>query len=476
MSVRHAVPRQLALLVGVLTLIIAGVWGVGYFAMESLSAVRAYVRGEGHWSKAEKQAVQNLYRYVRKRDERDYYAFLARLEVPAGALQARLEMEKDHPDRAAMEHGLLKAGNQPEDLKAMVNLFRRFKGFPHYEKLLYLWTRGDHMVQDLRDAGQEIHREIQAGHDSPLELKSLLDQVDAINAALAPLQDAFSATLGSAARQLKKLVWRVQTTAMLLFLAVGCWMAFRLSRTLSEREIYRLNQQLARHIQELGAANKELDSFCYSVSHDLRAPLRALRGYSEMLDEKEGTRLTPEGHRLLSDLRRNGERMNQLLDGLLSFSRLSLEPLRVAAVDMTTLAGQVAEELRAMESGRNVVIEVGTLEPVQGDATLLRQVLANLIGNALKFTRPRPEARVRLASWAEPERVVYSVEDNGVGFDEPFAAKLFGVFQRLHSEKEFEGTGVGLALVQRIIARHGGSVWAKSKAGEGSTFYFALPR
>jgi len=221
-------------------------------------------------------------------------------------------------------------------------------------------------------------------------------------------------------------------------------------------------------------AEQELESFSYSVSHDLRAPLRVIDGFSLALLEDHGPSLPAEGQDLLGRVRQQAQRMAQLIEGLLQFSRLGRKPLEVAPVDLAALAQTVAQELQQANPDRAVEIKVSGVPPAMGDRGLLRQVLRNLIGNAFKFTRRRPDARVEVGSREDIGERVYYVRDNGAGFDMRYASRLFGVFQRLHPADEFEGIGVGLALVQRIIHRHGGRVWGEGRVNEGATFSFTL--
>jgi light-regulated signal transduction histidine kinase (bacteriophytochrome) len=223
----------------------------------------------------------------------------------------------------------------------------------------------------------------------------------------------------------------------------------------------------------LEAANKELESFSYSVSHDLRAPLRAVDGYARMLEEDYAERLDGEGRRLLSVVRQSSQRMGRLIDDLLAFSRLGRQQPARQALDMRQLVGEVVDELR---NGATAAVELGELPRARADRALIRQVWANLVGNALKYSGRRPDARVEIGGRAEGGENVYWVRDNGVGFDMRYADKLFGVFQRLHRADEFDGTGVGLAIVQRVVSRHGGRVWAEGKLGEGACFHFSLPQ
>jgi signal transduction histidine kinase len=244
-----------------------------------------------------------------------------------------------------------------------------------------------------------------------------------------------------------------------------------------KRQAEELELRVRERTAELQAANKELDAFSYSVSHDLRAPLRAVDGYARMLEEDYGAELDAEGNRLLGVVRASSQQMGRLIDDLLAFSRLGREPLRTRPVQLDNLVHQIIDETRPSHNGRTIDFAVGNLGIAEADPALLKQALANLLSNAIKFTRDVDPAVIEVGCRNETAASlppVYYVKDNGAGFDMKYYDKLFGVFQRLHSTAEYTGTGVGLAIVQRVINRHGGRVWAESKLGEGATFYFTL--
>jgi light-regulated signal transduction histidine kinase (bacteriophytochrome) len=226
--------------------------------------------------------------------------------------------------------------------------------------------------------------------------------------------------------------------------------------------------------QALHETNAELEAFSYSVSHDLRAPLRAIHGFARILVEDHGTQLDAEATRLLTVIDDNTKRMGQLIDDLLSFSRLGRKELESSRVDMTELVRTVADEIRRTAGDRPLEIAIGSLPAARGDRDMLRQAITNLLDNAAKFTRRRAPGRIEVGHQADGPETVYFVKDNGAGFDQRYAGKLFGVFQRLHRADEFEGTGVGLAIVQRIVLRHGGRVWAEGQLDAGATFFFTL--
>jgi len=244
----------------------------------------------------------------------------------------------------------------------------------------------------------------------------------------------------------------------------------------SYEEALQVNEALKLREKELAAANKELESFSYTVSHDLRSPIRAIDGFSKILEDGYGHALDDEGRRLLTTIRGNALRMGQLIEDLLQFSRLGRKPLSTARIDMTALAGEALRELQAGAAASPVTSVIEPLPAALGDPSLLRQVWINLLSNALKYSGHRDKPVVHVSGYVEDTANVYRVRDNGAGFDMRYHDKLFGVFQRLHDAAQFPGTGVGLAIVQRVVTRHGGRVWAEGKVGEGASFYFALPR
>jgi PAS domain S-box-containing protein len=252
-------------------------------------------------------------------------------------------------------------------------------------------------------------------------------------------------------------------------------------RKRAEEKICTLNLELEQRVRDrtaqLEAANKELEAFAYTVSHDLRAPLRHIDGFLELLQKEAGSALNEQSRHYMDTIFEATKKMGLLIDDLISFSRMGRHALSLQQVEMRSLVREVIRELEPDATGRAIEWRISDLPLVNGDKRMLRIVLTNLISNALKFTRSRPQARIEIGSLPDQDsQSVIFVRDNGVGFDMAYAKKLFGVFQRLHRADDFEGTGIGLAIVRRIIARHGGRTWAQGEPDRGAAFYFTLPR
>lgn len=250
-------------------------------------------------------------------------------------------------------------------------------------------------------------------------------------------------------------------------------------RKQAEEDIKQLNeileQRVAERTAQLESSNKELEEFAYSIAHTMRAPLRALDGFSRIIQEEYADRLDAEGNRLLNVIRSNAHEINQLIADLLTLSQARQAAMKFSRIDMTALISSVYHELAPPDTWEKFAFSVSPLPDAVGDPTLIRQVWANLISNAIKYTLPKEERRIEIGGRGESGQNIYFIRDTGVGFNPDYMHKLFGIFQRLHKVEEFEGTGVGLAIVQRIIHRHGGKVWAEGKVNGGATFWFSMP-
>jgi signal transduction histidine kinase len=247
-----------------------------------------------------------------------------------------------------------------------------------------------------------------------------------------------------------------------------------------QEQVYTMHDELENKVKErtlqLENVNKELEAFSYSVSHDLRTPLRAVNGYAMMLKEDYADKLDNDAQRIIRNIISNAKMMGQLIDDLLAFSRLGKKELKRARVDMRSLAKTVVDELLQQEPEGKYNIHIGSLPGAMADEVMIKQALVNLVGNAIKYSSKKASPEIEIGFQEDETTIIYCVKDNGAGFDIAYSNKLFGVFQRLHSQDEFEGSGVGLALVKRIIEKHKGKVWAEAVENEGATFYFSLPK
>ncbi len=242
---------------------------------------------------------------------------------------------------------------------------------------------------------------------------------------------------------------------------------------ISERKL--AEEKTKEHAGKLAELNEEMESFSYTIAHDLRAPLRAIDGYTNMILKKEGMQFNEETRRKFNMIRENAHTMGQLIEGLLAFSRLGRQTLSCKNLDMDALIQEAWQEQQAINPGRRITLKVGAIPSSIGDRTLIRQVFCNLFSNAVKFTRVREAPLIEVGAYQKESENIYYMKDNGIGFDVRYYDKLFGVFQRLHNVSDYEGTGIGLSLVQRVILRHGGRVWAEGEVDKGATFYFSIP-
>jgi signal transduction histidine kinase len=247
------------------------------------------------------------------------------------------------------------------------------------------------------------------------------------------------------------------------------------ARRRGDEQIKQLNASLNSRVLALEAANRESQGLSYSMSHVLRAPLRAIHGYAQVVLEDLGEKLDPEGRRLLGVMQSSTQEMSELLDGILAFLRLGWQHMTIVPVDMHQHVRTAIVHLASKTAGRDVRFEIGELPGAQADACMMQRIWVNLLDNAVKFTGCKDEVRIEVGARSDRNQTIYFVKDNGAGFDMRYVAKLFGVFQRLHDTSQFQGTGIGLAIVNRIVTRHGGRVWAEGKPDEGATFYFSLP-
>ena len=313
------------------------------------------------------------------------------------------------------------------------------------------------------------------GNDGGRWMEKIATQIDEMRHTEAELLRARLEKAAASTRKMKVLIVCGNTLAIVFLLVKGFlihWEARK--RNLAEENLKQANERLERRTAELSETNIELESFAYSVAHDLRAPLRHIAGYSSVLAQDYGPRLDTEGLRCLTTIVDSARRMGRLVDDLLALSQIGRKELEFQETELDSLVAQVVEELAPESAGRELEWHIGDLFSAECDPGLMKQVFANLLSNAVKYTRTQQHAVIEVGQSTQNGEQVIFIRDNGVGFEMQYADKLFGVFQRLHKARDFEGTGVGLAIVQRIIRKHGGRIWAEAALDQGATFFFTL--
>jgi signal transduction histidine kinase len=312
-------------------------------------------------------------------------------------------------------------------------------------------------------------------NDGDMWMELIAAQIGEMRRMEAQLLSARLATAAASSRKMKAIVVWGNALAILILLVKGCVIHWEIGRrNLAERNLKNSNDRLERRTSELSETNIELESFAYSVAHDLRAPLRHIAGYSHVLIQDYGSRFDEEGRRSLEKIADGAQRMGHLVDDLLSLSKVGRQELALEPTSLDKLLRQVVDEFGPEYSGRDIEWRIGDLFVAECDPGLMKQVFVNLLSNAVKYSGKRKHAVIEVGQMMQGEERAVFVRDNGAGFEMKYAGKLFGVFQRLHKARDFEGTGVGLAIAQRIIRKHGGRIWAEAALDHGATFFFTL--
>lgn len=494
-AMRSDIRRRLQLLVGFMVLNVAIVLLACAAGMSALSSLRAYVGGEGLWAKSQKDALTRLVRYYRDRDPADWEAYERHMRVPLGDRKARLALEQDPPDLAAAREGFLEGGNHPDDVAGLARLFTRLRRFHYMDEAIRTWAKGDLLLGELQREAAAI-RASPPGRVSRAQIQRLRE----LNDRFTLLENHFSATLGEASRWTSRTLTLLLVCGSLVLTGLSVLAALLVSgriadgiRALSEAaaragqgdlsarvpvtsgdELGLLAASFNRMAESLLIKTRELESFSYSVAHDLRAPLGKIQGFARLLQDAEARGDAAARADALRRMLGAAAHMESIIDGLLKLSRLSRQELRLEPVDLSRLARQEADELQAGEPGPRVSFEAAPGLLARADEAFCRIILGNLLKNAWKFTSKGASARVSFGGQTRDGETVFWVRDDGAGFDPRHADKLFTPFTRLHGAAEFPGTGIGLATVRRAVERHGGRVWAEGAPGKGAAFFFTL--
>ncbi|MDF2192279.1 ATP-binding protein [Paraflavitalea sp. CAU 1676] len=519
-----SIKKKLYFTVGIMALLIAIELCALFFSINTLSSVRAYVNGEGLWSKAQKDAMYQLLKYGRTRNDSDYVQFQEFMKVPLGDHRALVEMQKPEPDNEITREGLIAGRNHPDDVDGMITLFRRFHKNRYINKAIGAWTAADSLVPGFIVIGDQLHQEINSVNPSDERIQAILAEIDPLNRKITPFEDKFSYTMGEGSRWLENLVLKILFFIALTVELTGLGLAFWVSRNIqkgldeilrsaqavtqgdlssraqsfSNDEIGKLandfnkmtaelermteviqetNVTLERKVQhrtaELERKNKELEQFAYVASHDLQEPLRTTTGFVEALRKQYKGRLDDHADKYLDYIAQSAERMKTLIKDLLDYSRIGREKLFVP-VHCNNLLAEVKADLDTVIQESKAVITVGELPVVHALPTELKLLFQNLISNSIKFRRAGVAPVIHIDVQADKASWKFSVKDNGIGMDPGYQDRIFIIFQRLHTRQDYEGSGIGLAHCKKIVELHGGSIWVDSVPGQGSTFYFTI--
>ena len=521
-----SIAKKLTFTVGIMALLIAIELVVLFFSINTLSSVRAYVGGEGLWSKAQKDALYQLYKYARTHDEADYLKFEYYLKVNLGDHKARLEMSKPNPDFVLVRQGFIEGRNDPADVDGMIKLFMRFHSNKYISHAIMAWTKADSAILDLIDLGQRLHAEISSPNSSPQRINAILDQIDPLNSRLTPIEDDFSYALGEGSRWLEDVVLKLLFIVALTVECTGLTLAITVSRGIQkglreillsaravtkgdfsrkarsysadeigtlannfnsmaeelerlEKENREYNNSLEKKVNqrtyEIENKNKELEQFAYVASHDLQEPLRTISGFVDLLKKEYRDKLDGNGQLYFNYLSQASDRMKILIKDLLDYSRIGREK-EAMPVDCNLLLDEVLADLGKSIRESGACVSSGPLPVLRAYPTELKLLFQNLIANSIKFRHPQRPPVVLVSAVQENAKWQFSVTDNGIGIEKQFLERIFIIFQRLHNRTQYEGSGIGLAHCKKIVEFHEGRIWADAEPGKGSRFYFTISK
>jgi two-component system, sensor histidine kinase len=516
-----SISKKLYFIVGAMAVLIVVELLTLWFAIHTLSSVRALVGAEGLWSKAQKDAVYHLGKYYRTHDENDYKTFQKFMSVPLGDHKTRVELLKEHPDIEIARQGFLEGRVHPNDIDGMISLLRRFHNVSYIKKAIEYWTEGDLLIAQLIPIGEKLHEEIGLSSPSIEKLDQLIAAIDPLNERLTILEDNFSYTLGEGSRWLENIILKILFAVALTVEITGLILTISVSRGItkglneinkattkiakgdlsaratvfSKDEIGRVAGAVNQMTEKLVLSNKELEQFAFIASHDLQEPLRKIQTFADLILKNEYTALSDKGREYFQRMQVAAWRMKILIQDLLDYSRTGVSEQKLEKADLAKIVKEVENELQEMIHEKKGVVETTNLGKANINPSQFRQVISNLISNALKFSRPGVPPRIVIKSTiAEGGQLQnenpdlsgnrlspnknychISFTDNGIGFDPQYKDKIFEVFQRLHDETNYSGTGIGLAIVKKIVEHHGGIITATGEINKGASFDIYIP-
>jgi len=499
-----------------------------WFAVHSLSSVRAFVGAEGLWSKAEKDAVYTLNKYARTHNEKDYNNFEKFMSVPLGDHKTKVELLKQNMNIDSARQGFIEGRVHPDDVDGMIKLIRRFHDISYLSKAISFWSQGDSVITGLIPISKSIQMQVNAPVTSQKVLDSLLQRVDVINENVTLLEDNFSYTLGEGSRWLEHLVMEILFSVALTVEISGLLFSILLSRSItrglneiiqasdkikrgdltvratafSNDEIGQVALSINQMAEQLIFSNEELSEFAYIASHDLQEPLRKISVFTNLLEMECKENISDKGKVYMEKIIHSSIRMQKLIENILQLSHINMTGEKFTEVDLNAISTQVISDLEIKLTKLNALIHINKLPVIEANVVQMAQLFQNILGNSIKFNNKRPEITVSCEIidgnqlpdnyWATVPykfsqkalnnshkaqekfcRIYF--KDNGIGFEEKYLERIFIIFQRLNSKSLFEGSGIGLAVCQRIINNHHGLISAQSSVDIGSIFIVTLP-
>lgn len=516
-----SISKKLYFVIGIMALLIAVELFTLFFSLRTLSSVRAFVAGEGLWSKAQKNAFYNLQKYARTYNNDDYLAFQNSMKVPLGDHKTLVELLKKNPDLDAARSGFIEGRNHPDDIDGMIQLFRRFHNVNYINRAITIWIDADTTITKVIPLSKKLYSEINSESPSEDRVETILEELDPLNKRLSVLEDDFSYTLGEGARWLEDLILTilfvialtVEFTGLFLTISVSIGITKGLNEIIAISEkvakanfnakakIYstdeigqlafsfnKMIEDLQKNIskrtqveydlklktQELTRSNAELEQFAYVASHDLQEPLRMITSYMQLLEERYKDKLDSDANEFIEFAVDAANRMRMLIYSLLEYSKVNRVQL-FQTINTNNLLSEVLQDLSDTIKSNNATIKIEPLPEIYGDYVLIGQLFQNLILNAIKFKK-EIDPEIIISAQKVNKEYVFSVKDNGIGIKKEHSKKIFEILQRLHSSDQYPGTGIGLAICKKIVERHGGTIWLESEVNIGSTFYFTIQR
>lgn len=470
-----------------------------WIAIHTLSAVRALVGAEGLWSKSQKDAVYQLEKYYRTRNEADYVAFKRYMSVPLGDHLARLELLKPDPDLSVARKGFLQGKVHENDIDGIINFLIRFHEVQYVIKAIQYWADGDSAISELTVIGERLHSSIPGSAAQAEERTRLIEQLDPLNQRLTVLEDGFSFTLGEGSRWLEDVVLMLLFTVALTVEVTGLLLTYSVSRGItrglqeinratnkiragdmsaraevfSNDEIGQLASAMNQMTEKLTVSYRELEQFAYVASHDLQEPLRTITNYVGMFERQYRMRLDSTAGSYLDFINAATARMQLLIKDLLDYCRIGIDKKR-ETTDCNKVVQDILVLLEKIIQETRCKVHVDKLPEIQAYPEIF-SLFQNLISNAIKFRKKDSSCLIWIAAERYEKGWLFRVEDNGIGIDKIYHERIFIIFQKLHTKKEYRGSGIGLALCNKIVELHGGKIWVESELDKGSSFRFTIP-